>query len=99
VLAPRFGGLPDAHAPDVHERGGSQHANDVLDGPEANHVVRHRAGHVFPGRHRERAEEEIQQQADQHLDVDADHKPAPGGIIDWSPGALRESSDAERANA
>src|SRR5207253_8416958 len=72
VLAPDLRRLPNPDAPDVNQGDGDQHAGRVFDGEEPRRRNLHRRGEVAHAQPRDRAEEDVEDEADEELQVGAD---------------------------
>lgn len=73
-------------APDMHQHDGHEHGGPVLDGPEAQHPVRHRRRQVGPTGPRVRADAGIEHQPEQQLEVHGGGQQSCRAIIAVRPG-------------
>ena len=66
--------LAREHPADVRERDRDDHHRDVFDRPEAERAALHRFAEVFANRRHVRADDEVEQEAEEHLDVERHHQ-------------------------
>jgi hypothetical protein len=81
-------GLVDSCAADVSQGNSNHHPKHVLDGPEPERRVFHRPSEIVKGRTRDGAEREVQEQSDQHLQIQAHREPEPCTFVGGSPRPL-----------
>jgi len=79
-------------APDVCERDGDDHAGDVLDGEESQRRVAHRGREVAECLACERTQENVQDQSEQQLQIEAAGEPRANRLIAGQP--LAATGDA-----
>jgi hypothetical protein len=97
VTARRLTVLANARLSDVRQRDGHDHPDQVLDDDEPHGGVAHGRADVAPGRQRERAEEDVNDEPDQQLDVEAHAEPLGGAVVSRSPRApLRDAGNGAR---
>src|SRR5262245_35321952 len=96
MLALCVGRLPNLYPRDVYERDTSDHADHMLDGEEARDVDLHRGGEIAEPQPCDGTQEEIQDETNQKLQVDADRQQQPPQFILRRPRPSR-SLAADRA--
>src|SRR5262249_40574673 len=74
-------GFPDSGFTDVYERDRDEHSERMFDRPESKTGVRHRGAEIPQPLAREWTEQEIQDQADERLDVERDAEEGGGAMI------------------
>ena len=62
-----------------------EHADDVFDGEEAQPGYFHGGAEIRHRLARERAEDEIEQQPQEELDIQRDDEQSDGAIVGWRP--------------
>ena len=86
MLGGRVGGTLRLGPTDVGERDDDHHHHEVLDEKEADDAVLHRGPHVLEAHGRQGPQDTVQEQAEQHLDVEANHEEGTETIVGRGPG-------------
>ena len=73
--------LTHAHPTDVRERDGDHHAEEVLDRPESQYRAAHRGAEILKRGSGDRAEDEIQRDTNQELQVEHPHKQLTCAVV------------------
>jgi hypothetical protein len=73
----------NARATDVSERQRRDHPDQVFDDEESQDRIAHRQTHVLETGSRDRAQDRVKNQPDQHLHVEAHRKNAAAQVVDW----------------